>query len=214
MDVPIIADIVASRDAADRDAVQGDIERAAGLVEKVRPRAKRGWRATAGDEFQAVYGSLADALVATLAIQLALPEGSACRFGIGMGEVHPVESSLADEIEDGPGWWSARAAVERAEEVGRPGDARTWFAPHETAGRDAEQTAGVVNAYLRLRDEVVSGMSDRARNVTFAIWHGEYQKDVAEREGISQAAVSQLINKPIIRALREGMAGLAGDQPS
>ncbi|GAA3647830.1 SatD family protein [Microbacterium marinilacus] len=210
MAVTIISDVVSSRNAPDRNALQREIESAALAVEKAHPRAAQPWWPTAGDEFQAVYDTIEDALVATLYLQLALPEGIACRFGIGVGDITPVESSLADAIQDGPGWWAAREAVQRAEERDRgrfPGG-RSWLTVHETASAELRAQEGIVNAYLLLRDQVVADMNARARRAVFDSWLGLQQKEIAEKEGVTQAAVSQAINKPLVRALRLGAKDL------
>lgn len=217
MVVTVIADIVASREAPDRDVLQREIESAALAIEEARPRARQRWWPTAGDEFQAVYDSIEDALVATLYLQLALPEGVTCRFGLGVGDIKPVESMLADAIQDGPGWWAARDAVERAEalERGRLPGTRSRLVVHESQPAEIRAQEGLVNAYLVLRDQVVADMSPRARRVAFESWRGNQQKDIAAREGITQAAVSQSINKPLVRALRLGAAelGATGEKP-
>ena len=213
MVVAVIADIVASRAVKDRDAVQREIEAAAREVERVRPRAEQEWWPTFSDEFQAVYRTVEDALVATLHLQLALPEGVGCRFGIGVGDIVPVESQMADRIQDGPGWWAARAAIDRASELdkGRLPGVRSWFVVHESEADALRAREPIVNAYLLLRDQVVADMNPRARRATYDTWRGLQQKEIAAKEGITQAAVSQAINKPLVRALRLGARDLAGD---
>jgi len=176
----------------------------------VLPRARQKWWPTVGDEFQAVYDSVEDALVATLYLQLALPEGVACRFGIGVGDIVPVDSLLGDQIQDGPGWWAAREAVGRAHDLekGRLPGVRSWLVVHETEPVDLRDRAAVVNAYLLLRDQVIADMNPRARRATFDSWRGLQQKEIAAKEGITQAAVSQAVNKPLVRALRLGARDL------
>ncbi|WP_345750515.1 SatD family protein [Microbacterium rhizophilus] len=214
MAVTIISDVVSSREAPDRDVLQREIESAALAVEKAHPRAVQPWWPTAGDEFQAVYDTIEDALVATLYLQLALPEGVVCRFGIGVGDITPVASMLAEAIQDGPGWWAARDAVQRAEERdrGRLPGGRSWLTVHESAPAELRAQEGIVNAYLLLRDQVVADMSPRARRAVFESWRGLQQKEVAEKEAITQSAVSQAINKPLVRALRLGARDLGGEK--
>lgn len=216
MAIAVIADIIASRAAHDRDAVQRDIEAAAREVERVMRRARQEWWPTVGDEFQAVYDTVEDALVATLYLQLALPEGVACRFGIGVGDIVPVESQLADQIQDGPGWWAAREAVGRAHDLdkGRLPGVRSWLVVHEREGAALREREALVNAYLLLRDQVVADMNPRARRATFDAWRGLQQKEIAAKEGITQAAVSQAINKPLVRALRLGARDLGVGRPA
>ncbi|UUZ58643.1 SatD family protein [Nocardioides sp. B-3] len=79
-------------------------------------------RMQVGDEYRGVFATLGDALAASLLVRLALhPEGD-IRHGIGRGEVEVLGTS--PRVEDGPGWWAARAAVERVRaERGAGGDA-------------------------------------------------------------------------------------------
>ena len=126
--VAVIVDISRSKEHADRLRLQHDVSAAFAEVNRIVPSMQR-LKSTIGDEFQAVYASVPQALRATLLARLHLPEGVECRFGLGEGEVRPVGEGLAGKIQDGPGWWAARDAVEQARtrEYSRLKFVRTWF---------------------------------------------------------------------------------------
>ncbi|GAA1869172.1 hypothetical protein GCM10009715_15370 [Paeniglutamicibacter psychrophenolicus] len=142
--VPVIMDIVGSRSHDDREASQRTIESAFTDIAS-HVTALEDWEATVGDEFQAVP----DALRATLMLRLALPEDSDCRFGIGFGTNRSVASQSTARIQDGPGWWAARAAIDEARrrEKARNPALRSWFRdPAEDAG--ARSRAATINSCL------------------------------------------------------------------
>src|SRR5689334_2276180 len=127
MVIATIADIVGSRRLADRGEAQRSIDSTIAQVEKRLPLAAEPLRPTVGDELQAVYATLDDALASLLLIQLALPDGVECRFGLGIGEVDAFDSA-SGRLQDGPGWWAARAAIEavHAKQQRAAPSARTW----------------------------------------------------------------------------------------
>lgn len=141
---------------------------------------------TIGDELQGVYNALPDALAATVLVRLALPESMDCRFGIGLGAVEIVGESHYGLTQDGQAWWSARDAIDTAKAKGRqlPG-LRTWLV------RDGSQEGDAVNAYLLVRDQLVSGFDGRQRRIALGEVHGKSLSQIAEEEGISTSAVSQ-----------------------
>lgn len=214
MTIAVIADIVGSRELPNRDAAQRAIEDAIARVDAEHPAADRALTATVGDEFQGVYRTLPEALRSLLLLQLALPDGIQCRFGIGVGEVGAVDSAQG-AISDGPGWWAARDAIEqvhRMEDRAVP-SARTRIVG--SPGEDADMAAQILyaNAYLLARDEIVGAMSARARRLTYGRCLGVTQRDLARTEGITQSAVSQALAgfgaAPVVagfRALDEGVS--------
>lgn len=200
--VAVIADIVGSRSHPDRAALQHRIEQAlqadTAAVSPLEPFA-----ATFADEFQAVYASLPDALAATLLVQLGLDEGASLRFGLGLGATSAVPSRTSDRIQDGPGWWHAREAIEQVEELqSRQPAARTRF-----RGPDPAQQA-VTNAYLLLRDQLLETMSVRARGYARGMAQGMPQSDIAAQFGVSQSAVSQSLRRTGALPLLDGLDGL------
>jgi len=192
--VAVIADIVGSRALGERrEAAQHAFLEAFGVADDVSPPQRSAW-ATSSDEFQAVYATVDDAVDATLVVRLALPHELDLRFGIGVGELREVGDG---GIMDGSAWWRAREAIDEAhrrEDRGSP-YLRTWF-----AGEPGERVEWV-NAQLLLRDHIVSRMKERERRVALASLLGVSQREIADREHISQPAVSQNL-------LRSGGAAL------
>ncbi|SEI94078.1 SatD family protein [Demequina mangrovi] len=195
----VIVDIVRSRALADRAAAQSAVvdcfaraEQGAGVIGSLR--------ATVGDEFQGVYASLADAIRVTTLAALTLPEEVEVRAGIGLGEVVEVEG----DISDGSAWWRARDAIDEAHRREDAGESavRAWCVGGP--GDDAGMAASV----LLLRDHVLSRMKARERRIAASLLEGERQSDIAARESISQAAVSQAAHRSGAVALREALEAL------
>lgn len=204
--VAVLLDLVDSREIAERSAVQREIERGFAAVDAAVP-ALEPLHPTVGDEFQAVYASVPAALGATLQARLALPPGIDCRVGLGRGPVRVVGSGVAGDLQDGPGWWRAREAIDRAHalEDGPVPTARGWFVGSDVP--DAEEAA--INAYLLTRDALVGPMSDRERRLVLGTARGVPQRVLAEQESITQSAVSQALRRAGAGALLTGAALLA-----
>ncbi|QHC58563.1 SatD family protein [Rathayibacter sp. VKM Ac-2760] len=204
--VAVLIDLVDSREIGGREAVQREIERGFAAVDAAVV-ALEPLRPTVGDEFQAVYSTVPAALTATLQARLSLPPGVDCRVGLGRGPVRVVGAGVAGDLQDGPGWWRARAAIERAHalEDGPVPTARGWFVGSDAP--DAEEAA--VNAYLLARDALVGPLSDRDRRLVLGTARGLAQKVLAEQESITQSAVSQALRRAGAGALLTGARLLA-----
>ena len=109
----VIGDLVGSRSVPDRREVHRVLEKALVAVNALVP-AMTELRVTAGDEFQGSYRTLGAAIDAALRVRLELLPSLDARFGIGRGEVLILDADRG--IEDGPGWWAARAAIEQVED--------------------------------------------------------------------------------------------------
>lgn len=194
--IPVIADIVSSRELDDRRTAQRAIESAFAQVVDILPahaRPVRPFTAVVGDEFQGAFPTLRAALAATLLVRLALPAGLDLRFGLGLGEVEEIPST-SGSLSEGPGWWAARAAIEHVEEIARreAPQARTWVAAAEHAAGAADLVR-IANAAALARDRVVGRWSDRVRALVCGRIAGVTQGDLAQSQGISQSAVSQTL---------------------
>jgi hypothetical protein len=204
----VIGDIVGSRDADDRRRVHEHLVAALDAVrEDVPPQ--RGMRVTVGDELQGVYATLGEALEATFLLRLrALPEVDV-RIGIGRGEVTVLDEER--DIEDGPGWWAAREAVEAVEEAAGQAPTRTLRTLYRSAEPDARTDA--VNAALLCRDHLVGSVSERSVRLLRGLMEpGATQKQLAAREGVSASAVSQRVRSDglgVVLAAHELLRGLA-----
>jgi hypothetical protein len=198
--VAVIADLVRSRQLKSRADVQPLVEEAFWLVNRSVP-ALEPIRATIGDEFQGVFRTIVDALEATTLARLAMPTSADCRFGIGSGVIEAVGKGLAGTLQDGPGWWLAREAIDEAHarEKGRNPSLRSWFraegADEKPGERPALAQESVVNAYLLTRDHLIGTMSDRTRRITLGTALGKSQNQLAAEENVSQSAISQAMRR-------------------
>lgn len=211
MVIAVLADIVGSRQLDDRSAAQRILDDTIRRVERELPLAHQPLTPTVGDEQQGVYLRLDDAMVSLLMIQLALPDGIAFRFGIGVGDVRAVDS-VHGELADGPGWYAARAAIEtvHAREGRTVPRTRTWIVGAPGQDEVMDSVIAASNAYLLVRDELVGAMNERERRLTYGRLVGRSQHELAAEEGISQPSVSKSLRSAGSAALIEGVAALRG----
>ncbi|REJ04403.1 hypothetical protein DY023_16040 [Microbacterium bovistercoris] len=207
MVIAVTADIIGSRQLADREGAQAVFDRAIARVERDLPVELQGMRPTVGDEQQAVYPTLEAALGALLLLRLALPDGIEFRYGIGIGEVGTIASEASERgIPEGPGWWAARAAIEQVQVLQKRAvpSARSWVVAHESTARDTAEAVRWANASLLARDEIVGAMSERVRRLTYGRCLSVTQRELAADEGITQSAVSQALAGSGAAAVVEG----------
>jgi hypothetical protein len=195
----LIGDVVRSRAAADRPALHA---RLAALLDDTNTELQPvvPLRITVGDEYQGCFGSVGDALHAALWLRLHLAPDAELRHGVGWGSVAVLADS--PRIEDGPGWWAARAAIESVKlDAVRPATRRL-----RTAYRLAEETEGpepaAVNAALMCRDQMIGSVSERSVRLLRGTLAGRTQAELAADEEISASAVSQ-------RVRHDGLAVIA-----
>lgn len=204
----LIGDLIGSRVSDDRHALHARFERALDEI-NARFSPPTPMRMQVGDEYQGIFSTLGDALSASLLVRLALlPEGD-IRHGIGRGDVEVLGTS--PRVEDGPGWWAARAAIDRVEQAEGRAATRTLRTAYvaDVSAPDADDA--LVNASLLLRDELVTGLSERSLSVLRGLLAGQTQRDLAEELGISPSAVSQRVRADglgTILAAHELMGGL------
>ena len=189
----LIGDVVRSRAAEDRRALHARIvtllDSANRELQPVIPL-----RITVGDEFQGGFRTVGEALHATLWLRLHFGAPAQLRHGVGWGSV----SVLAEDprVEDGPGWWAARAAIEAVkQEAGTPTARHRRTAYHRA--QEGEGTPAVdpdpVNAALMCQDQMVGSLSERSLRLLRGTLAGRSQAQLAEEEAISASAVSQRV---------------------
>jgi hypothetical protein len=188
----LIGDVVGSRHVTDRAAAHRAVNRALRDVgaDAVDPPAF-----TVGDEFQGSYPTVGGAIDAALALWLAMAPEIDIRFGIGWGSVMVLDAGAG--IQDGPGWWAAREAIEWTAAAQRqPGLAlvRTSFRVNGEDRRDVD----AINAALLCRDHLIGSLDERSIRILKGLLSNHTKKDIAATEGISASAVSQ-------RAGRDGL---------
>jgi hypothetical protein len=188
----LIGDVVGSRRTADRPGLHrvlaSALRHAAG--DAIDPPAF-----TVGDEFQGSYPSVGAAIDAALGLRLAVGPEVDVRFGIGWGAVTILDADAG--IQDGPGWWTAREAIQQTADAQRqPGFAliRTTF----RADGDTRGDVAAVNAALICRDHLLGSLDERSLRIVRGLMTGRTKKELAADEGISPSAVSQ-------RASRDGL---------
>lgn len=206
---PVIMDIVDSRKLSNRDAAQAVIESTCAQIDNYAPAIQK-WHATVGDEFQAIYGSLHQALRATGLLRLALPTEVDCRFGIGAGTIAAVSSASIATIQDGSGWWSARTAIEEARqrEKNKTPELRSWF-HHSAEPTEPPTDTALTNAYLLARDHLISSLSPKTKRYVSGLSRGLTQAAVAASEEVTQSAVSQAVKNAGAGALIASLELLA-----
>ncbi|WP_423464666.1 hypothetical protein ACO229_09290 [Promicromonospora sp. MS192] len=195
----VIGDIVGSRNLSDRAQAQRSVVTTLSRVGASIPVAQR-LEPTFGDEIQGGFQTIAHATLATLLIRLELawlahppprsaqqdtktPDLIVMRFGIGQGDVRVFEIDTQPIRQDGPGWHTARDAIDA---LGKK--AGTRYVGPENAGAPSQ---AAVNAFLIARDGLVDTLNHRQQRMLLRALHGDSQKAIAELEGISESAVSQ-----------------------
>lgn len=212
--VGVLGDLVGSRRAPSRTALQDELVAALGAADALAPGLEP-LSPTLGDEFQGRYADVRRALVGTLVVQLELG-AERVRFGVGIGELLLHDPSATPLRQDGPMWWSARAAIDAVAgatprwgtRVARWDPARGEATADDGTGLAA--SVGWANAALVLRDRLVGELRPRDRSIALALLRGESQAVVAEREGVSPSAVSQRLRSTGLRALLDHVALLHG----
>jgi hypothetical protein len=189
----LLGDVVHSRTAPDRSRLHARLvellDRANDVLRPVVPL-----RITVGDEFQGCFATVGAALHATLWLQLHLAPEAQLRHGVGWGDVAVL--SETPRVEDGPGWWAARAAIESVKsDAGRAGSRHLRTAYRRSVeGRGASgPEPEAVNAALMCRDQMVGSVSERSLRLLRGALEGRTQAELAQAEGISASAVSQRV---------------------
>lgn len=189
----VIGDVIASRRSTDRARLHDQL---ASVLERVNAQFSpvTELRFTVGDEFQGAFGTIEDALRATLRLQVGLLPDVDLRHGVGLGEVSVLQED--PRVEDGPGWWAAREAINAVHEF-EEHPATRWM---RTAVR-GEGIDASVSALLPLRDRVVSALDERGIAILAGLLDDRTQRDIAADLDISASAVSQRIRAAGLDAL-------------
>lgn len=195
--VAVIFDIIGSRELADRVGAQQRIIQALDEVNAIIPAHTEPW-ATVGDEFQAIYTHWGAAFRALLRIRLTLGPDLRLRAGVGIGNTRLISHGPRGQIHDGPGWIAARQALQDIDAT-----AQTLpFVQHLVVCEDKELQASLVTQLLLL-DHHFMALSARDYRVLADSLRGDTQREIAQREEISQAAVSQRLAQTAFRMLKE-----------
>lgn len=184
----LIGDVVGSRAVADRAALHRRLREVVDQANReLAPLVPL--RIQSGDEYQGVFATVGAALHAALRLRLALLPDADLRHGIGWGGVTVLEQE--PRVEDGPGWWAARAAIEEAEADASRARTHAVRTRYELAPDTDGPAPAAINAALLCRDQLVDAGDERALRLLRGLLDGRTQSDLADDEGISASAVSQ-----------------------
>lgn len=197
----VIGDVVSSRASPDRGVLHRRLTEALTRSNRTSTPATP-WRITVGDEFQGGFASVGQALHAVLLLRTDLageppgPDGEEVapvdlRFGVGWGAVATL--ARQPRVEDGPGWWAAREAVEEVKRSARRAGLRHRRTSYRRAPEQAGPDPDLVNAALLCQDQVVGSVSPRSLRLLGGLLQGRPQAELASVEGISASAVSQRV---------------------
>lgn len=205
----LIGDLVASREVADRRGLHHRLTEAlAAAADALRDDlvAQAPLQITVGDEFQGGFRTIGAALHAALLIRTDLRIGQPdadLRCGISWGGVEVLDRRTG--VQDGPGWWSARDAIEEAEQLAEAPSTRT-VRTIAHLGSDQHQLQDAVNAALATRDHLLARLDDRSLRILHRMSRQDSKRTIAEAEGISASAVSQRAQRDGLDAIVRGAA--------
>ncbi len=190
----LIGDIVESRRADDRPALQKQLR---AMLQRMNKELKPALRLepTIGDEFQGGFESIAEAVRASMVIRLEFFERADAdtRFGLGHGSI-TVFAARKPVSQDGPGWWTARRAIDVAKEMAEVSSTsfvRTCFEPDPSNSEAELAEAASLNAFLLCRDAMIDRMNAQSRRRLNGLTRGWSQSRIAAAEGTTQSAISQ-----------------------
>jgi len=171
--VALLGDVVRSRNS-DRSRVHDALLAAIDACNDAQPPLDP-LRVTVGDEVQGVYATLGQA-------------------GAGVLRLRDAKRG----IQDGPAWWRAREAIERAEALSRQPGNRT----SRTALIDARAVANpLVDPLLRVIDAKLAALSPGSRRSWVHLRAGLDNATAAKLEGVTPSANSQRVNDHGLRPL-------------
>lgn len=182
----VVGDLVASRTRSDRAGLH---RRFAAAVEQINAELSPvlPLRIQAGDEFQGRFATRGEALAAVLRLRLRLAPDVECRYGVGWGALSVLDKTTG--VEDGPGWWLARDAI----------DAVHGSRDRRTAYRGPDQE--LIEAVLLGRDALLGRLDARSVRILLGLLEGVSQRDLAEELGVSASAISQRVRHDDLAAL-------------
>ncbi len=201
--VVLIGDVIASRTVADRRDLHRALTHA---LDDVNDHWGTDLRITVGDEYQGTAPSLGAASAMTLAVRLSLLPVHDVRHGIARGSTAVLDAGL--KIEDGPGWWAARAAINAAEQRAERAATRSSRTAYRSA--DPDEFVGAVEAAFLARDELVGRLDRRSLSVLRGVMSARTQRELAEEAGVSASAISQRIRRDgigVIVSMSEWLEG-------
>jgi hypothetical protein len=191
----LLGDMVGSRAAPDRLRLQQDV---ASVLQEVDGTVGGSPMFTVGDEFQARYPTLADAVEASLQLHLRTMGTTRLRIGIGWGELIAEDPEREPFGQDGPCWWRAREAIEYVDRTSRGRSPEYW-----TAVRTETSLDSLLNGYLLFRDTILADFDEVDARIAIGLLEGRSQTVLADDLGMNKSSVSRRANTHGILALIE-----------
>lgn len=213
----VLVDIVASREQPDRASLQGAVARAADATNDRVP-ALDPLTATVGDELQATYVGVLDAIRAVARFRLELVDTVDARAAIGWGDIEIHDAERSPFGQDGSAWWAARAALDRLD-ADRPGVRLLGIDYADPASRTDGPRGGLpapqpldagalalVRSHLRLLDHALSRLDAVEARILLGDLDGRSTDQIAAEVGISPSGVSQRRRRNNLRGLAAAIA--------
>ena len=177
----LIGDVVSSRQAPDRAALQ---EALVGVLEAVSDLTGSELTVTLGDEFQGRFPDLASALHASWELHVRLVGTAALRIGIGWGEIVVEAPGEGPFGQDGPAWWRARDAIETVD----------MSHPSRTVVVTETDWDQFLNDYLALRDANLDELDPTDAAILTGLASGRTQRSVAGELDLHESSVSRRVS--------------------
>lgn len=208
----VLVDVIGSRDQPDRGALQQAVQAAADRVNVAAPGLDP-LTATVGDELQGTYACVADAIASVARLRLELIGTVDVRAAIGWGRIEIHDPARTPFGQDGPAWWSARAALEElsegsrwhgrlAVEIADPRPPSTGGVGGLPAPRPLDiGPVGLLHSQLVLLDHALGRLDRIEARIVLGDLDGRATDEIATEVGISASGVSQRRRRNNLRAL-------------
>jgi hypothetical protein len=187
--VLVVGDVVDSRREPDQRRLLDGVAAAVATLPSARSAA-----ATTGDEFQAVYDHLPDAIVAVARLRLRLldePPAAApveVRVGFGVGSITAgTDAGAGAPGQSGPGWWSARTALDHVSVRRRAWPPLRWWVV-------GEGELAPVRATLVALDSLLDRFDATDVSLARGLLVGASASDLAEAHGITRQSVARRLH--------------------
>lgn len=228
----VLVDVVDSRHHPDRESLQRALTSVADTTNNRRPGLDP-FVPTVGDELQATYATVVDAVVAAVEMRLRLIGIADIRIGIGWGNIVVHDPARTPFGQDGPAWWAARAALDEMDAA----TARTSYpsrirlsgleaddpAPPESQLASRSVDAGLpkpcqleipallaLRALVTLLDRSLIGLDATEAAIVLGDRERASTAEIAARVGLSASAVSQRRGRNHLREIVVALDQLEG----
>ena len=202
MYLALIADVIDSKMVQERFDLQKQLEKTLQTMNELFGEfLASNFTLTLGDEFQGLLK--VDAPVFQMIDTLrSLLTPTQLRFGIGLGEIDPLQSIGAD----GPAYWNARAAINLVHQKNDYGNTQIYF----SSGKEKQDF--FVNALIASGEAIRSGWRGSQEEILLdllkrCVYSENFsQQDLAQSLEINPSALSKRLKSSSIRVYLRGRA--------